>query len=239
VAFAGHESLAQFIVEGLAVKIEQIRRVLRKRGWCQVYSDGYFYDTVGNESPKGIERQKEQGWELVGVFAKDKGMALVTEPFVKPNLTVYRKPAPAFFTAENPWADKGALSWLPDLTVGVESDLARKLCQAGGHGSPSIARRFRCACGEQAAVCDYDDENARTEAECCSCGKRTLVCDVQEQEPHLQEYRCDCGSNRVWIDIGIEYPVDAEGGWDFSWITVAATCCSCRGSVILFDDETA
>jgi hypothetical protein len=223
----------------LAVKIEQIRRLLRKRGWCQVYSDGFFYNTVGNESPDGIEREKELGWGLVGIFAKDKGMALVTEPSVKPNLTVFRKPAPAFFTAENPWADKGPLSWLPDLTVGVEGDLARQLCEAGGHGSPSMARRFRCACGGQAVVCYYDDENGRADAECCSCRRGTLVSDVQEQKPQLHEYCCDCGNNRVWIDIGIEYSVDAEGGWDFSWITVAATCCSCKESVILFDDETA
>jgi hypothetical protein len=225
--------------EGTGVDIEQIRQVLRERGWCQIHGNGFFYNTIGNESPAGIARETKKGWELVGIFGPENDMALVTNPLVKPNLTVFRKPAPAFFTAANPWADKGPLPWLPDLTLGVESDLAHDLCQRGGHGSPGLARRFQCSCGNQTVICHYDDENARADAVCSSCRRRTTICDVQQQQSRLQQYRCDCGSKRVWIDLGIEYPVDAEGGWDFSWITVAVTCYSCRESVILFGDETA
>jgi hypothetical protein len=221
------------------VNIKQIQQVLRKRGWCQAYSDGYFYNTVGNESPAGIDREIEQGWELVGIFTWDKNVSLITNPSAKRNLTVFRKPAPAFFTAENPWTEKGPLPWLPDLTLGTADDLARDLSKAGGHGSPGIARRFRCSCGEQSVICLYDEENAKAEAECPSCKKRTLVCDVQQQDEPLECYCCQCGEENVVIDLGIEYPVDAEGGWNFSWITVAVTCCSCGEVAFLFNDETA
>ncbi len=219
-------------------EIEQIRQVLRKRGWCQIYSNGYFYNTTGNSSPESIVREQEMGWELVGIFAPKKKLALVTDPSVKPNFTVYRRPAPAFFTAENPWAEKGQLSWLPDLTYGVEERLSLSLC-VGGHGSPGMARRFRCICGKQEVTCLYNAEDGSAIAECPSCLQRSTVSDVQQEGLPLQLFVCDCGDNRVWIDVGIEYSVGAEEGWDFSWITVAATCCSCLEATILFDDETA
>ena len=220
-------------------EIEQVRQVLRDRGWCQMYSNGFFYNTVGNQTPEGIAWESAEGWELVGVFATDIDLALVDDALVRPNRTVFRKAAPTFFTAENPWADKGPLPWLPDLTLGTRDDLAADLAQAGGHGGPGVARRFRCACGEQAVSCLYDEENAKAEADCPSCQKRTLICDVQEQGDALECYYCECCGEHVLIDLGIEYSVDAEGGWDFSWITVAVTCCSCGEVAFLFNDETA
>jgi len=77
-----------------------------------------------------------------------------------------------------------------------------------------MARRFQCACGEQEVICSYDVENAKAQADCPSCQKKTLIIDVQQQEADLQVYQCDCGEERVMIDLGIEYPVDAEGGWN-------------------------
>ena len=218
---------------------DQIRQVLRERGWCQICADNHFYNTVGNMTPAGIAKEAERGWELVGIFAWNSEMALVTDASVKPNLTVFRKPAPAFFSSANPWAEKGQLSWLPDLTLGIENDLTQALSKAGGHGSPGIARRFICDCGEQAVTCFYNAEDGRAEAECPSCLDRSKVSDVQQQGLTLQQFACDCGERRVQIDLGIEYPVDATAGWDFSWITVAVTCCSCGKAAILFSAETA
>jgi hypothetical protein len=220
-------------------EIDQVRHVLRERGWCQICVNGFFYNTVGNCTVAVITREKAEGWELVGVFATKDDMSLVSDPSVRPNCTVFRKPAPAFFSAENPWAEKGPSSWLHDLTIGVDEEIAEYLSNAGGHGCPGIARRFQCACGEQEVICSYDADSAKAEAECPSCQKRTLIIDVQQQERPLQVYRCECGDERVLIDLGIEYPIDASGGWNFSWITVAATCCNCGDWAILFDDETA
>jgi hypothetical protein len=221
------------------VNIEQIQQVLRESGWCQAYSDGYFYNTLGNPSAIGIDGEIKQGWELVGIFTWDKEAALITDPSIKRNKTVLRKPAPVFFTVENPWVNKGPLPWLPDLTLGTKDDLAYELSKAGGHGSPGIARRFRCSCGKQAVMFLYDKENAKAEAECPFCHKRTVVCNVQQQENPLESYQCECGEKHVEIDLGIEYPVDAAGGWDFSWIAVAVTCCSCGQVAFPFDAETA
>src|SRR4051794_33434651 len=98
---------------------EGIRQVLRERGWCQIYADGCFYNTIGNANDRTISTEEANGWELVGIFAPDDDMAVMNDPSATGNLTVFRKPAPPFFLADNPWVEKGSMPWLPDLTTGI------------------------------------------------------------------------------------------------------------------------
>lgn len=226
---------------------DDIRNLLRERGWCQVYDRGHFYNTIGNCRPETIASEERQGWTLVGIFFGD-DLTLVNDVSLTPNYTVFRKPSPEFFTEANPWKEKGSFPWLPDLASGTEGEVADHLAKAGGHGSPGIARRFQCACGETAVVPFYHEEEGRAEARCSKCDKLTLVTacsdyairrDPSANRLDLEPYACECGSNRVVLDLGIEYPVDASGGWDFSWITLAATCVKCRKAVQLLEAETA
>ena len=265
--------------------IEQVREHLRRNGWCQAYQDDVLYNTIRNCTKDSLARAYEEGWELVGIF-RGSDYSIVSDVAAVPNCTVFRRKAPAFFHAENPWREKGPHAWLPNLTTGVSETMAVELANAGGHGCPIIARRFRCRCGSFHVTACSDPKMGRLDVNCAKCGSRSCIIShadylgdfdsltvviptligswlrsrkkktegdpfryakysswfgfLRKPQPvaGLQPYRCQCGNDRITLDLGIEYPVAAVDGWDFSWLIAAATCFTCKEHATFFTVDT-
>ncbi|MEW6744463.1 MAG: hypothetical protein AB1486_17045 [Planctomycetota bacterium] len=229
---------------------QDLRAYFRKCPFFQAYRNGYLYNTVGNCSPATPEKERGLAWELVYVFEGEE-RRVVNAPSAKPNWTVFRRPAPAFYTAPNPWQTKGTLAWLPDLDAEVPPSLIPHLEASGGHGSPCVARRYRCPCGENAVRILSSEDKGRVVAACAKCNRKQILLDqdtvtlmhekpgdpVPVSDDLLSAHRCECGEALLIPLLAIEYSVDSEEGWDFTWLNILSLCPKCDRSKFIWEFE--
>ena len=204
----------------------------------------------GDRKALMLALEAKRGWELVHVF-QGKDCTPTKTPDQFPNWTVLKRPAPGFYTAENPWSVKGPMPWLPDLDAKVPHELVPQMEESGGHGSPCIARRYRCLCGEEIFHIRYSHEMGRVEALCVTCNRRQILVDnetvsTMHGEPQtprrvpdnsLSTHKCKCGTEFLSPFLALEYSVDSEEGWDFTWLNIVAKCPKCARSEYIWEIE--
>lgn len=154
--------------------IAQIRARLLEYGSCRAYADGFFYTSLSNCTQHTMLRYREEGWNLIGILHGQQ-LHRATDLAIQPNVVVFRRKAPAFFLEANPWRCKGPHPWLPDLTTGVDHQLAEELGQSAKHGLPITARRFRCRCGCTNLVIQVNSPHGWLNVRCVRCHRDSVV----------------------------------------------------------------
>lgn len=231
--------------------VDDLRQLLKEKKKYQAYNGDYIYMTIPSCGEVVFNQTEEKGWVHVHIFEGD-DYGVVDTLNGNFNTVIFRRKAPEFYDYDNPWLEKGPLTWLPNLDARIPPKLKPLMEESSPNGGPCIARRYRCGCGEKKLHIQVNEELGRVEAVCTECGDRKILMDKKALRSDrnnpirpdqvgletLKNIKCKCNTKILSPLYAIEYSPEANEGWEFDWLKIIALCRNCGHSWFIAETAT-